>query len=131
MIQVPPSISLMHRKTDGKYFGTEIDEKWWRRYRKNKMFARGNGTFSFDRQSISFLRLLTRTPIVIEFRKVTAFKTGKWHAGQWGAGRQIIKVLWECDGQLLSSGFSVALESGEMEELLSELDAMLASREIC
>jgi len=105
----------------GKYFGTEIDPKWWKRYRKNKMFARGNGTFSYDKQSIFFLRLLTRTPLAIEFEKILEFKIGKWHAGQWGAGKPILKILWKKDNQLLSSGFSLSTESGEIQEVLSEL----------
>lgn len=105
----------------GKYFGTEIDEKWWKRYRKNKMFARGNGTFSYDEQSILFLRLVTRTPLAIEFEKILEFKIGKWHAGQWGAGKPILKIVWKKDNQLLSSGFSLSTESGEIQEVLSEL----------
>lgn len=105
----------------GKYFGTEIDGKWWKRYRKNKMFARGNGTFSYDEQSIFFLRLLTRPPIAIEFKQIIEFKTGKWHAGQWGAGKPILKILWKKDNQLLSSGFLLATESAETQDVLSEL----------
>ncbi len=112
----------MCREIDGKYFGTEINEKWWNRYRKNKMLARGNGLFSFDNESISFLRLLTSVPIVIEFQKIIEFKIGKWHAGQWGAGRPIIKVLWKNNNQLLSSGFSVSMESDDLEKILSELN---------
>ena len=118
----------MNREIAGKYFGTEIDEKWWKRYRKNKMLARGNGTFSFDKQSISFLRRLTKVPMVIDFRKIIAFKTGKWHAGQWGSGRSIIKVIWESDNQVLSSGFSVSMASDEMEKMLSELKTILQSQ---
>lgn len=112
----------------GKYFGTEIDEKWWKRYRKNKMFARGNGTFSYDEQSILFLRLVTRTPLAIEFEKILEFKIGKWHAGQWGAGKPILKIVWKKDNQLLSSGFSLSTESGEIQEVLSEL---CENRKLC
>jgi hypothetical protein len=117
----------MYREIAGKYFGTEINEKWWKRYMKNKMFARGNGTFSLDKQSISFLRLLTRVPIVIDFKRIKAFKIGKWHAGQWGAGRPVIKVLWEKDNQLLSSGFSLSMETDEIEKFLLEMNERVKS----
>lgn len=30
-------------KENGSYLGTEINEKWWRRYIKNKLFVRGDG----------------------------------------------------------------------------------------
>lgn len=111
----------MAPKIAGKYFGTEIDEKWWKRYRKNKMFARGNGTFSYDDLAISFLRLLTKHPIVIEFEKINEIKIGKWHSGQWGARRPIIKILWECDNQLLSSGFSISNTSDDFDDFVAIL----------
>lgn len=115
-------------KITGKYFGTEINQKWWRRYTKNKMLARGNGTFSYNEQAISFLRLMTKTPMVIEFKKITDFKLGKWHAGQWGGGRPIIKILWENNGQLLSSGFSISADSNEFDSILLELRQSLESK---
>jgi len=117
----------MNREIPGKYFGTEIDEKCWRRYTKERMFARGNGTFSYDDQKISFLRLLTRVPIVIQFDTIVQVKIGKWHAGQWGAGRPILKVVWKKGDQLLSSGFSISGKQEEMNELLSRLNSAIAS----
>lgn len=108
----------MKREITGKYFGTEIDEKWWRRYTKNKMLSRGNGKFFFDEKAISFLRTLTKEPIQIDTRKIVELKTGKWHAGQWGAGKPILKILWKNNDQILSSGFSL---SNKFDEVLSEL----------
>ena len=87
------------------------------------MFARGNGTFSYDEHSIYFLRLVTSKPIVIELKLIKEIKTGKWHAGQWGAGKPIIKILWKKDKQLLSSGFSFPAET--VEGVLSELNDKL------
>lgn len=115
----------MSLEIKGKYFGTEIDEKWWKRYTKEKMLARGNGTFSYDGNSISFLRLLTRVPIKIRFADIQGFKTGKWHSGQWGGGRRIIKVLWKKNGQLLSSGFAIAKENAGTDETIAELNLIL------
>ena len=111
----------MTEKRTGKYFGTEIDEKWWKRFRKEKMLARGNGTFSYDETSVSFLRLLTKNPIVIELSDIVDLKTGTWHAGQWGGGKTILKILWEKDNQRLSSGFTFSAEDGGVEGVLSAL----------
>ena len=66
----------------GLYLGTEIDEKWWKRYTKDKMFARGNGKYSYDNEGFYFLRYLTKLPITIPFKNVTEFKIGKWHSGR-------------------------------------------------
>lgn len=117
----------MSKERTGKYFGTEIDEKWWKRYTKGNLLARGNGTLSYNDQSISFLRLLTRAPIVIDFAKILEFKVGKWHSGQWGAGAPIIKVLWKNEKQLLCSGFSVSQNPDETKNIVSELNAILES----
>jgi len=49
-------------------------------------------------------------------------KFGKWHAGQWGAGKPVLKVLWRNhNNQVLSSGFLLLTESGEIDEILAEL----------
>ena len=80
---------------EGNYFGTEIDEKWWKRYSKNKLLTRGNGLFWCDTQSIHFLRYLTKEPISIPLANVIEFKTGKWHAGRWGGNNKLLKVVWK------------------------------------
>ena len=64
----------------GHYLGTEIDEKWWKRYRKDKMFARGNGEYWFDDATLYFRRYLTKHPIQIQLAKVFQVKIGKSHA---------------------------------------------------
>ena len=115
----------MTHEIAGKYYGTEINEKWWRRYTKDKMLARGNGLFSYTDASISFLRHLTKVPIDIKFSDIVEFKTGKWHAGQWGAGRPIIKVIWKRNNLMLSSGFSMAIDATQMNVLLGELNNIL------
>ena len=117
----------MKKEIDGKYFGTEIDEKWWKRYTKHKMLARGNGTFSFDEKTIYFLRSLTKEPIQIEIRKIINIKTGSWHAGQWaGARKPILKIVWRGDNQILSSGFSI---SDKFDEVFSELQNLTKFKE--
>ena len=38
----------------GHYFGTEIDDKWWKRYKKGKMLARGKGFYWYDKKKFIF-----------------------------------------------------------------------------
>ena len=109
---------MEHTRESGHYFGTEIDGKWWKRYKKQHMFARGKGFYWHDDEAFYFRRLLTKTPMAIPFAQVTGFVTGKWHAGQWAGGRKVLKIEWENDGQRLSSGFTVA---GDPEALASAL----------
>ena len=115
-------------KLKGKYLGTEINQKWWRRYRRAKMLARGNGIFTFDRQSISFHRYLTREPIIIDAEKILGLSSGKWHAGQWGAGKEILKVNWVSDGHRLSSGFTITEFSGNMDDLIQQIRQALYNK---
>ena len=119
-----------YTSVNGKYFGTEIEGKWWKRYTKGKMLSRGNGTFLYDKQSISFLRKLTKTPISIDFEDILEIKSGKWHAGQWAAGRQVIKVIWKNNNQLLSSGFTISKTTEKSDEILSELINIIKSKQV-
>lgn len=83
--------------------------------------ARGNGLFWCDQQSIHFLRYPTKEPISIPLENVIEFKTGKWHAGRWGGGNQVLKVLWQKDGQCLSSGFALSKHNNEVVALMVKL----------
>jgi len=113
------------KEKPGKYFGTEIDEKWWKRYTKDKMLARGSGALWCDDHAILFHRKLTREPITIPLRQIVGFSTGKWHAGQWGGGAEVLKVLWKREGQKLSSGFVVSGYEKSADELIRELRTLV------
>ena len=102
----------------GHYFGTVIDGKWWKRYRRAHMFARGKGTYWYDEDAFYFLRLLTKTPMRIPLGETTGFDIGQWHAGQWAGGKKVLKIVWEGEGRRLSSGFTVA---GDAEALIAAL----------
>ena len=102
------------------YLGTEIDEKWWKRYRKNKFFARGNGEYWFDNTTLYFRRYLTKHPIEIPFAKVIEMKIGKSHAGRWLLGSRVLKLIWENDGMKLSSGFVFSRNQQETEAVMAE-----------
>jgi hypothetical protein len=105
----------------GHYLGTEVDGKWWRRYRGRGFFARGNGRYWADSEAFHFLRYMTRTPLAIPFPRVSAVETGTRHAGRWCMGIPIVKIIWEQDGRRLSSGFVVAREPSDIENVVAEL----------
>lgn len=111
-----------HRK--GHYLGTVIDEKWWKRYKKNKLFARGNGKYWYDRDIFYFLRYLTKQPIQIPFSKIIRLEIGKSHAGRWLFKQNVLKMIWEKDGRLLSSGFIVARDRLETEMVMAEIERL-------
>ena len=105
----------------GSYIGTVIDDKWWKRYLKDKLFARGNGEYWYDENAFYFRRYLTHSPIKIPFDKVSEIKTGKTHAGQWQMGAPIIKLYWEKRGIQLSSGFLVSRKPAITESVIADL----------
>ena len=111
----------------GHYLGTEIENKWWKRYRKDKLFARGNGEYWFDDTALYFRRHLTKHPLVIPFAKVVEVKIGKSHAGGWLLGSQVLKVIWEKEGMKLSSGFIVSRNQQETEAVMADLKRLLLS----
>ena len=110
----------------GHYFGTEVDGKWWRRYREPGYFARGKGEYNMDEGGIHFNRMLAKETLLIGWGEVTAARIGKWHAGQWGAGRPVLKVYFERDGLKLSSGFTLSKDGPEMERLATDISAKAA-----
>lgn len=104
------------------YLGTEIDEKWWKRYRRDKFFARGSGLYWLDENGLCFRRYLTKRPICIPFERIERIKLGKWHAGRWCGGLLVLKILWHKDGQTLGSGFLVSKSRIDAENLKAELE---------
>lgn len=108
-------------KAVGHYLGTEIDEKWWRRYMRGGFLARGVGKYWMDDTALHFLRDLTKVPLQIPFSAMRAVKTGKFHAGRWNLGRPIVKVLWEHEGQRLSSGFVISSDEAKVQAFMEQL----------
>jgi hypothetical protein len=114
-------------KRRGHYLGTEIGEKWWKRYTKDGLFARGNGEYWVDDEAFYFLRYLTQDPIVIPFDKIEELKVGTWHAGRWAWGNLIVKFLWSHRGQSLSSGFILSYQKPEVQRLVDEIGQRVSS----
>jgi hypothetical protein len=95
------------QKQTGSYLGTEIDERWWKRYGQGGFFARGSGEYWFDEDALCFLRYLTKRPLRIPYAAISRIETGTFHAGKWILGHPIVKIFWQSDGHLLSSGIAV------------------------
>jgi hypothetical protein len=108
-------------KNIGHYLGTEIDEKWWKRYMQDGFLARGNGTYWFDRDAFCFRRYLTEEPLRIPYSDMENFSIGDWHAGRWNLGRPVAKIHWEQSGMKLSSGFAVDRDKSGTETFIAML----------
>jgi hypothetical protein len=112
----------------GSYLGTEVDGKWWRRYRGTGFFARGNGELWTDEAGLHFRKALTRAPLSIAWDEMTAVRLGKWHCGRSGHGRPLLKVDFGRDGKSLTAGFDLGGDRQEMEQFAEELRGELSSR---
>ncbi len=112
-------------KKRGHYLGTEIEGKWWRRYMRDGLFARGSGEYWYDEQSFYFRRYLTRDPIVIPLPRVREVQLGRWHAGRWTWGAPIVKLVWETDDLSLSSGFVLSWDESQTQQVVEDLERRL------
>ena len=111
----------------GHYLGTEIDEKWWSRYRKDGLFACGNGEYWIANNCFCFRRYLTKSEIVIPLNEVKEIKTDKWHASRWAGGALIIKLIWYKNSMKLSSGFVVSKDTAETNKLVETITRLSSS----
>ena len=114
----------MLSKQKGHYLGSEINEIWWKRYTKDRLFARGVGEYWYDDSAFYFRRYLTKTPIVLNYADIIELKTGYWHAGKWGAGRPILKIIWQHKGIRLSSGFLLTCHSEAYQRIRQQFLAV-------
>ncbi len=108
-------------KRKGHYLGTEIGQKWWRRYRGEGFFARGNGEWWYDNECFYFRRYLTKRALRIPRGSIRSITTGSWHAGRWAGGIQILKIMWENEALPLSSGFVISKNRNETMQLGDQL----------
>jgi hypothetical protein len=113
-------------RSPGYYAGTVIGGRWWRRYRKRDFFARGSGKYWFEAEAFCFLRTLTANPLCIPYGLIQRIEVGTTHAGRWIWGRPIVKVLWQDDGQVLSSGFAIPHGAEGTERFIEALRARLS-----
>jgi len=105
----------------GQYLGTEIEDRWWRRYAEGGFLARGLGEWWFDDDALRFHRKLTRAPLTIAFAGVLDVGCATWHAGKWAGRDAVVKVAWRKDGARLTSGFVLSNDPAETEALVREI----------
>jgi hypothetical protein len=110
------------QRRQGLYLGTEIEDRWWRRYTRPPFFARGNGTYWYDDRAFCFSRYLTRAPLKLEFERIQEIRVGRWHAGRWAWGAPIVKLIWENDGLSLSSGFVLSRSASQTRQVIKALE---------
>jgi hypothetical protein len=103
----------------GRYLGTIVDGRWWKRYRREGFFARGNGEWWLEGRTLCFRRALTTAPIRIDLDALVSTGSGAWHAGHWGGGRTVITLTWEREGRPLTAGFVLSDDAGEALALLA------------
>jgi hypothetical protein len=108
-------------KKKGHYLGTEIGGKWWRMYRGEGFFVRGNGEWWFDEEWFYFRRYLTKQPLKVPRDRIISIKTGNWHAGKWVGGMRILKIMWQHKNLRLSSGFVVSKNRIETMQIAEKL----------
>ena len=121
------SLQVGSEDKTGLYMGTEIDGKWWKRYKNDGFFARGNGQYNYSEKAFYFYKYLAKEPIVIPLNSIIGFEIGKWHAGKWGAGLPVLKLIWEKDSLLLSSGFLLSKNRDGIERIITELKHLSSS----
>jgi hypothetical protein len=113
----------MEGRRKGLYLGTEVvGKRWFKRYLKDRLFARGNGLYWFGEDGFYFLRYLTRRPIFIRFSDILEITLGTKHAGRWAMGNLIVKIIWRKDGLILSSGFLVSKKKENAITLKADLE---------
>jgi hypothetical protein len=117
-------VGIMQRHT-GSYLGTEIDERWWKRYKQGGSFARGSGEYWFDKEALFFRRYLTKKPLRIPFTAIERVELGTAHAGKWLLGQPIVKIVWLSHDQVLSSGIANPGGKEGSERLIQQLKTHL------
>jgi len=101
--------------------GTEVNGRWWKTYRRDGFFLRGNGHYWIENDALLFHRMLTKEPFRISLAAITGARIGSWHAGKWLAGSPIVKIEWIAgDGARLSSGIGMRHRAAA-EALVAEL----------
>lgn len=107
------------QKRHGRYLGTRIEHKWWRRYKEAGFINRGKGEYWIKDGALFFQRHASQEPISLPLRNLAEIKVCPCR-GRSG-GIPIIKLVWEKDGLWLSSGFVLTGIVDKSNHLLKRL----------
>jgi hypothetical protein len=91
------------QKKSGRYLGTRVEYKWWRRYTEAGFVNRGTGEYWIKDGSLFFQQHGSQLPISLPLHKLSEIKVCRCR-GRTG-GVPIIKLVWQKDDRWLSTGF--------------------------
>jgi len=103
--------ALIHGK--GYYYGTTIGSSFWRGYKNDNLFMRGDGELWLTRDVLYFRRYFTLDPIKIPTRAITKIRVSHSHAGKFTLA-PIVKIHWVKAEQELVSGFLISKDNNEL-----------------
>jgi hypothetical protein len=105
------------------YLGTEVSRKWWSRYKESNFLQCGIGDFWFEDHALMFQRYKKEKPIAISYDEIFHIRIGKWHSRRWGSGAPVVKIDWDHEDMVLSSGFIFSRDGLETVGILQKLEA--------
>ena len=111
----------------GYYFGTTIGNSFWRRYKKDNLFARGNGEIWLTRTTLYFRRYLTMNPIKIPTKAIIKITMGHGHAGKLSMA-PTVKIHWLKEGETVVSGFIISKEIQELIRWQKKLQSVTKAK---
>lgn len=94
---------------------------------RERLFLRGNGKYWIDDNGFNFQRYLTKTTLLVPFKKIIGIKEGKWHSGKWVGNLLILKILWSENNTNLSSGFVITRNSVEFHTIINDLQVRISN----
>lgn len=106
-------------KKRGQYLGTRIEHKWWRRYAGEGFLTRGKGEYWIREGSLFFQHHARQKPITLPLCNLIEIKVCPCR--DRAGGLPIVKLIWQKDGNWLSSGFVLSDIMDETSHLLTSL----------
>lgn len=108
-------------KKRGQYLGTQLVNKWWRRYTQGEFVTRGAGEYWITDGCLFFQNYASHQPIILPLNKLAEIKVCPCQRRMGGI--PILKLVWEKDGRWLSSGFVLSGMLDRSNNLLASLRA--------
>ena len=105
----------------GLYVGTLLDDKWWKPYFKDGLLFSGNIDYWFDDEGIYFKLYIKSKSIFIPFSSILVIKKCKFHGINYINGYDIIKLVWNNNGKILSTGLVFSKYSEESAMVLNKI----------
>ena len=111
------------QKKHGQYLGTEIDHKWWRRYKEEGFFTHGIGEYWIKDGSLFFQHQARQEPIRLPLKNIVEIVLCPCKKRFRVGTKPIIKLVWLKGDRWLSSGFALSESLEGITGLLANLRA--------